>query len=602
MADYWDRWWRQRASRRRLIGGTGVAAAGIAGLALVGCGDDDDDDDGPTSTATSATSTGTAATTTGTATSTGTAVAQAVKGGTIRYPLQGISSGDPPTLFPYENLTYLAQTPSSLHYSRLLRSTSAPDIDPADHTALEGDVIAEWEQPDDTTYVMTLKDNVTWHNKAPMNGRKMTAQDLLATWESFKTLSQNANGWTLIINNFEATDEKTIKITLKSPFAPFLTTHASSPEAFWLIPVETIENDQVKTDPVGSSAWVFDNYETGVAIRWTRHETFHDIADFPHFDGVEGSLLRDPQRLIQAAESGDFDLVGLSGAVYADAHEKFDPEGIELFELPGSLGGFYFNYDNAPWQDIRARQALSLAMDRPGLLKALDQTGKGDAHSHIAASLSPYWMSPLNGKEWGDSLKWFKQDLAESKKLLNAATGSDTIKFKVIANVDRYGAAAQQSWELIQSTLSSVGFEIELEFMEYGAYIQSIFLGQIPEGAVGLGPLIGSPRDPDDNFFRNFHTTAPRHNWGGTPIAEQAELDGMFDKSRTILDLEERIEYIKDVQRRMAEVMNVVPYTATSGYGYVQPWVQNYNHKTGYATHLEAISKSWFTEERASKG
>ena len=52
--------------------------------------------------------------------------------------------------------------------------------------------------------------------------------------------------------------------------------------------------------------------------------------------------------------------------------------------------------DNTPWRDKRARQALSLAMDRPNLLKALDQTGKGDAHSHIAASLAPYWMSPLN--------------------------------------------------------------------------------------------------------------------------------------------------------------------------------------------------------------
>ena len=75
------------------------------------------------------------------------------------------------------------------------------------------------------------------------------------------------------------------------------------------------------------------------------------------------------------------------------------------------------------------------------------------------------------------------------------------------------------------STTPYHGFEIELEYMEYGAYIQSIFVGKIPEGAVGLGPLIGSPRDPDNNFFSNFHTSAPRHNWGGTPIPEQAELD-----------------------------------------------------------------------------
>jgi peptide/nickel transport system substrate-binding protein len=242
MSNYWDRWWDQRASRRRLLAGGSVAAAGVAGLALVGCGDDDDDDSGG----------GTTATSTGAASATGTATEQAstpVKGGTIRYPMSGISSGDPPTLYPFENLTYLAQTPASYHYSRLLRSISGPDINPADHTQLEGDVVAEWEQPDDTTYVFTLKDNVAYHDKAPMNGRMMNAQDVLATYEAFKGASQNAAGWDLVVASFEATDEKTITIKLKDPFAPFLTTHASSAEALWLIPVETIDNDQVKSDP-----------------------------------------------------------------------------------------------------------------------------------------------------------------------------------------------------------------------------------------------------------------------------------------------------------------------------------------------------------------
>ena len=604
MADYWDRWWTQRSSRRRVLAGGGVAAAGVAGLALVGCGDDDDDS-GTTATGTAATgtaATGTAATgtaATGTATTT---VAKPVKGGTVRYPLEGISSGDPPTLFPFENLTYLAQTPSSLHYSRLLRSQSGPDINPADHTKLEGDVVAKWEQPDDTTYVFTLKPNLKWQNVAPMNGRAMTASDIVKTYEAFLGKSQNAAGWKAVVDTFEAPDEKTVTIKLKSPFAPFLTSHASSTEALWLIPVETIDNDQVKSKPVGSSAWIFDDYETGVAMRWVRNPDYYDAADFPHYEKVEASLLKDPQRLISATQAGDFDLCGLSGTLYTDAHAKFDPKGEELFELPGSLGGFYFNYDNKPFNDIRVRQAMSLAMDRPGLLKALDQTGEGNAHSHIAASLAPYWMSPIDGKEWGNSAKYWKNDPAEAKKLLQAATGSDTLKFKVIANIDRYGAAMQQIAELLQSTMKTSGFDIELEYMEYGAYIQSIFVGKIPEGAVGLGPLIGSPRDPDNNFFSNFHSSAPRHNWGGTPIPEQAELDAAFEKSRTILKLEDRIKFIKDLQVRMAEIMNVVPYTATSGYSYVQPDVQGYYHKTGYATHIEAIAKSWFTGERAKKG
>lgn len=591
--NYWDRYWATRASRRRVLGAAGALGAGAAGLALVGCGDDDDDggdaEPGKT-TAPGETPKATEA-----------PKEQPKIGGTIRYPMYGLSSGDPPTLFPYENLTYLAQNPASLVYSRLMRSKNGPDIDPNDFTALEGDLAQKVEQPDPLSYVFTLKPNITFHQKAPMNGRKVTAQDIVLGYGAFNEKSQNASGWKAIVDKFEATDEKTIKITVKSPFAPFLTTHASSTEAFWYIPVESIDGGQAKTSPVGTGPYVFDSYETGVAMRYKRFAEYFD-KDFAHYDAVELAMLKDPQRIVAALQSGDFDLSGLSGNFYVDAHGKVDPKGKEVFELPGAMGGFWFNFDNKPWQDIRVRQALSMAMDRPGMLKVLDQTGKGDAHSHFAASLAPYWMSPINGKEWGDSAKYWKNDPAEAKKLLQAATGSDTLKIKIIANIDRYGETMKQIAELTQSLIKKSGFEAELEYMEYGAYIQSIYLGKIPAGAVALGPLIGSPRDPDDQFMRNYHSKAARHNWGGTPIAEQAELDAMFDKQRTIMDLKERIAYIKDIQRRMAVVMNVVPYTATSGYSYVQPWVKGYYHKSGYAYHIEAVVRSWFTDDRIKKG
>ncbi len=593
--NYWDRYWATRTNRRRVLGAAGALGAGAAGLALVGCGDDDDDDAEATNTPSGGTTPGT------TPKATEPPKDQPKIGGTFRYPLEGMNSGDPPTLFPYENLTYLAQHPASLHYSRLVRSKNGPDIDPNDFTALEGDLAQKWEQPDPTTYVFTLKPNIQFHQKAPVNGRKVTAQDLALGYGAFLEKSQNASGWKAIVDKFEATDEKTIKITLKSPFAPFLTTHASSTEAFWFIPVESIDGGQAKTSPVGTGPYVFDSYDTGVAMRWKRFAEFHD-KDYAHYDAVEGAMLKDPQRIITALQAGSFDFSHMSATVYTDTHSKVDPKGTETFELPGSMGGFWFNFDNKPWQDIRVRQALSMAMDRAGQVKVLDQTGKGDAHSHIAASLSPYWMSPINGKEWGDGAKYWKNDPAEAKKLLQAATGSDTLKFKIIANIDRYGEAMKQTAELMQSVIKKSGFEAELEYMEYGAYIQSIFLGKIPAGAVALGPLIGSPRDPDDMFMRNFHAKATRKNWGGTPIPEQAELDALFEKQRTIMDLKERIAYIKDIQRRMAVVQNVVPYTATNNFVYAQPWVKGYYHKAGYALHMEAIARSWFTDDRIKKG
>ena len=78
MSNYWDSYWTKRTlSRRRVLAGGTITAAGVAGMALAGCGDDDDDDDGGSSTPGGG---GTSLTPTAATPS----AAQAVKGGTLR--------------------------------------------------------------------------------------------------------------------------------------------------------------------------------------------------------------------------------------------------------------------------------------------------------------------------------------------------------------------------------------------------------------------------------------------------------------------------------------------------------------------------------------
>jgi peptide/nickel transport system substrate-binding protein len=575
-----------RVSRRTVL----IAGGGVAFLAACG-GEKKKETKAPAGAATSAPQ----------AAATG-APGQPKPGGTLKQPLVGISSGDPPTLYPYENLTYLAQIPSAFFYSRLLRSVSGPTIAPEDHTQLEGDAAAKLpEQPDDVTYIFTLKPNVKFHDKAPVNGRLATSRDWLQDWEAFRTKSQNAATFTGVIARVEAPDEKTVKFTLKEPFAPFLVTHMSSPEGLWLIPPETIEGGQVQTDPVGSGPWVFRQWEKGVALRFDRNPAWHD-GPLPYFAKTEQSLNNDPQRILAALQTGDLDGSLLNGPSYEEAKKRLDPKGQDTFWGSQVQGGFYFNFDNKPWGDKRVRQALSMALDRDGYLKVQDLTKKGDWMSHLPPALAPYFMSPRNNKqEFGPNVKYYEKNIAEAKKLLEAAGFPSGFSFKLRANVDRYGAEAKQAWELFASTITEAGFKPELLYEEYGAYIQSTFLGKIPEGCA-VGPLIGAARDPDDIFMRLYWSESPRHNWGGTPIPEMAQIDAMFVKQRKVLKHEDRLKEIKEIQRVMAESMLIVPYHRSAEYAYQQPWLLNYNWKNGYGYPTESAAKAWFTDERIRKG
>lgn len=559
-------------------------------MALVGCGDDDDDGGDATQAPGGTTATG--------ATPTAEPV---IRGGTIRLPLSGASSANPPTIFPFENLTYLAQTPAAFMYSRLLRGANGKDIQPGDNTAMEGDIVSKWEQPDPLTYVFTMKPNVKWQDKAPMNGRAATATDFVKTYEAFGKISQNGAGWKAVVDSITAPDEKTIKVTLKAPYAPFLITHASSAEALWFIPAETIDNDQAKKDPVGTGPYTFEKFESGVAITWKKNQTYFD-APYPNFDKAEAGLINDPQRLVAALQAGDYDLSGLNGPIYKESKSKLDAKGTDVFTQNLAEGAFYFNFDNKPWNDLRVRQALSMALDRDGYLKVQDGTGKGNYFSFIPPGLSPFYLSPRdNNKDFGAQGKYWVRNIKEAKDLLKAATGSDTLKFKLFCNVDRYGAEAQQAWELFAATIKEAGFEAELVFQEYGSYIQSTYLGKMPEGGCACGPLIGSPRDPD-NMFNNYWSESSRHNWGGAPIEQQKDIDAMIVKQRTILDSKERLKFIQDMQVKMTESFLIVPYHASGGWLYGQPWLKNWYHKQGYAYMPDSLMKASFTADRLKKG
>jgi peptide/nickel transport system substrate-binding protein len=216
-----------------------------------------------------------------------------------------------------------------------------------------------------------------------------------------------------------------------------------------------------------------------------------------------------------------------------------------------------------------------MALDRDGYLRVQDQTRKGDWHSHIAPAYPPFYMSPKGAEaEFGPNARFFKKDIAEAKKLLAAAGFPDGLSFKMFSSHDTYGAAWKQNNELVSSTITEAGFKAEVVFQPYASYIQSTYLGKIPEG-IAFGPLIGSARDPDDIFMRVYASSSPRHNWGGTAIPEMAQIDAMFAKQRKLLNLQDRIKEIKEIQRVMAESMLIVPVHAPALFGYAQPWVLN---------------------------
>ena len=108
--------------------------------------------------------------------------------------------------------------------------------------------------------------------------------------------------------------------------------------------------------------------------------------------------------------------------------------------------------------------------------------------------------------------------------------------------------------------------------------------------------------DPDDLLMSCYWSGSSRHNWGGTAPAEIADLDALFLRQRTELDLDTRTATIHEIQRKMAEIMFVVPVLNSSGLEYHQPYVNNLNWRSTYAYSTDSFPWAYFNDERLAKG
>ena len=663
--NYWQRMRRRQMSRRALLGASARAGVGAAGLALVGCGDDDDGQQAAAQVQQQQAAQQQAAQQQAAQQQQQQAAQQAQQtdqqtqatqqqaaqqdepqvvsvlptpgsGGSGIAPYVGLSSGDPPTLDPYENLTYRTQIGSAYHYAKLIREVEgAPSISPINTAEISEDASRLPEVVDTTTYIFQLRDDVYWHDVEPLNGRALTLDDIMYTYDRFREVSPNAAGWDKVVSSFVGGEDNSITVGLHRPHAPFLTL-ASSSQHLWFIPPEIVDDNTVASRPVGAGPWIFEEFEPGVALRWRRNPNWHignDMGGAPFQESITKTMQNDPNVLIQAIADGNLDMSLLSAAVYQQMNDAipadYDRDRFFVFTPNTVPGGFYFNFSIPPWNDVRMRLALSMSMDRDGVLSATDDTGRGGWQSGIS-QLPPFWLDPKSD-EFGPNSKYFQLNREEAYKLMDAAGHPEGVQ-ALVHNTADYGAATNNLYAACIATVAESGFQFEIKSKEYAAYIASIFRGNFPDrwdgesSHLAIGPFYGGATDPEDLFAAVYSRTSGRHNWGssgrspsnrdavleldtggnseawspvdsdtfghpnsaiGGGLELDEDLHKMFDDQRAMLDLEERIEAINDIQRYLAEKMYYVPYVATPGVYAFNPWVKqsdfdNVHPKTTY--------------------
>jgi peptide/nickel transport system substrate-binding protein len=154
------------------------------------------------------------------------------RGGVLR-----IAEREAPNLDPHLSISFLTHSYVSLSYSQLVRFPNGPEQKSPTDFSVVPDLAEKWTvSKDGKVYTFHLRKGVRFHNKPPVNGREVTAEDVKYSLDRFMARSAFRTRFEPVAG-VDVVDRHTVRITLKEPYAPFLN-HLASPSFCAILPRE----------------------------------------------------------------------------------------------------------------------------------------------------------------------------------------------------------------------------------------------------------------------------------------------------------------------------------------------------------------------------
>lgn len=392
----------------------------------------------------------------------------------------------------------------------------------------------EWTAVDDTTWEFTLREGVTFHNGEPFNAEavKYTLDRVLDPDANAPTIS-----YIRTIAGVEVVDDMTVRITTTAP-DPLLPTRMSRYPAYIVPPgyVEEVGQEEFARNPVGTGPYRMTEFLPD------EHVVMEANADYwrgaPSIDTVTWRVIPEDTARIAALISGEVDLVE---GVPAELVELIDgQDGVELVQVKNGGLTIYLGLkmNESPLDDVRVRQALSLAIDRAAITETLLRgfaTPKG-------TQVGPFDFGYLD-------IAPPAQDLDRARELLAEAGYPDGFDIRM-QGTRTYLNGAEVSQAIVQQ-FGEIGVTVELEVPEWSVYIQQVPAGeQAPIYMLGWGST--QTLDADAAIYAIFKSGEP-YSTVSIP-----EMDELLDQSRQVIDPAAREEILHRIQELAAEQVPVI--------------------------------------------
>ncbi len=421
-----------------------------------------------------------------------------------------------------------------------------------------------WEVSDDgLTWTFNIREGMKWSD-----GEDITAEDVAFTYQ--RALDDPIGVWKsylVQIDEINVVDDYTIEIDTKEPTTSLLSAYV------YVLPEHVfadIDKQELKTfenypDPVTSGPFHVVEWRKGQFFRMEANKDYW--GGEPKIDEVIYRIFNNEDALVQALKSGDIDFADTLGADFYDSLEGEANIGLNEATIPSfeeigfntGAGETQPDADGHPaLEDPVVRLAISKAIDRETLV---ERVLKG--HGVLGSTIVPPAIAFYHYEPAEDELQTF--DLDEANAMLDEAGYEDTdndgirempgggepLEFRYSVRSEENSTVTAS--EFISEWLAEIGIATEVKSLTDTKLTDIIYEGKYDMFHWGWFP------DPDPDFILSVMSCdqrPPDGVWSDSFYCDE-EYDQMYEEQKTILDIEERAELIKEMQRM---VYDEAPY------------------------------------------
>ena len=387
-------------------------------------------------------------------------LAHAAAGGTLNV----LQSEAPRSMDPGDHTASFTAAVLDPMYEGLVRRNAKLELEPALATG--------WTAEDGgKTWRFTLREGVTFHDGAPFDAAAAAAS-LLRFLDPKRGLAA-AGRVKAILAGARAIDPRTLEVTLLQPYPGILPLLATN--QLGMVSPRAEAAGTLARAAVGTGPFRLVEYRSGEFVQQARHDGYWGPK--PSLDGIRWTWSTEASVLSMALQTGDADVVNPLPPVFAATTAR-NPR-MKLLQTDGAFVYWCaLNTKLKPLDDLRVRQALNFATDRPALVQAL-LLGNGRPAASPLAPVSP---------GFDPSLDLYPYDVAKAKALLSDAGVGSGFSLNVIVQEQEANIA-----EALGGMWSKAGVTLNVQRMESGLWLKTGAGGADDAGGEGGGQ--GGRRD-----------------------------------------------------------------------------------------------------------